>query len=187
MTLRRVQHCGDEEPHEPHVGRWAHHLMQGGPYCDGTPELLARQLEREVNPPPGPPSPPKPVEWNAPRALCDEPTGVTTRSAVMGDIDVEATEYLARLTADKALSPNVRRLSEDTLALTAELARLRSVVGGVEALAEKWDAKAATAERSAQARVGLSDHSDLKVYASIKRNAARRLRSVLSDTRQEPQ
>jgi len=75
MTLRRVQHCGDEEPHEPHVGRWTHHLMHGGPYCDGTRELLARQLEREANAPPGPPSPPKPVEWTAPRATCEEQTG----------------------------------------------------------------------------------------------------------------
>src|SRR6185312_15663117 len=53
VSLRRVQHCGNEQPHEPHVGRWRWH--DGGPYCDGTNELLARQREREADPPPGPP------------------------------------------------------------------------------------------------------------------------------------
>ena len=79
----------------------------------------------------------------------------------------------------------IENARQDIPALLAEVARLRSVVAGVEALADEWDGKAAAAERSAPARVRLSDHSDLKLYASIKRNAARRLRSVLSDTRQE--
>ena len=173
MTPRRVQHCGDAEPHEPHVGRWTHHLMQGGPYCDGTPELLARQLEREANPPPGPPSPPKPVEWTAPRGLCDEPTEVTARNAVMGDIDVEP-----GLIGDHTTHwPECWRYHHECS--TAEIVRLRSVVAGVEALADEW-------ERNARIWIARGPGTDYDIGRHVIASL-RRLRSVLSDTKGDAQ
>jgi len=75
MALLRAQHCGRDEPHAAHNGRWVHHLAGPGPHliCDGDPAHLARQREREANPPPGPPNPPQRIEWTNPTVL----TGVS--------------------------------------------------------------------------------------------------------------
>lgn len=96
MALRRPDHCGREEPHAPHVASLR------GPHCDGDPATLARQLQREANPPPGPPSPPKPDWWGKrPYATWDESVSA---GRVTDDPDgfpdkaiVELVEHLRRL------------------------------------------------------------------------------------------
>ena len=65
MGLLTSRHCGQPEPHPKHQGRFVYPQCGPGPHvvCDGDPAHLARQLEREANPPPGPPSPPRSFEW----------------------------------------------------------------------------------------------------------------------------
>jgi hypothetical protein len=68
MALKRSEHCRREDRHAGHSGQqrwWGGQVVHV--YCDGTPEFLARELEREAKPPPGPPSPPRPrIAWDEP-------------------------------------------------------------------------------------------------------------------------
>ena len=65
MAVLRSEHCRNPEPHDAHNGvqRWwdGHRSTV---HCDGDPAFLARELEREANPPSGPPDPPRPkIDW----------------------------------------------------------------------------------------------------------------------------
>ena len=83
----------------------------------------------------------------------------------MGDIDVR--ERCEKYRAEAHL------LTDERDAALAEVVRLRSVVAGVEALAERWTVR----------HNRLRNTTAQEVYELGKRDAAEELRSVLSDTK----
>lgn len=66
MAVLRSEHCRNPEPHASHNGVQRHHLGNMRVHCDGTVAFLQRELEREANPPPGPPTPPRGrIDWSS--------------------------------------------------------------------------------------------------------------------------
>ena len=65
MAVLRQEHCGQPEPHPPHNGEARTGLHTSVVHCDGNPDTLMRQREREELPrPPGPPvDPPRRLTW----------------------------------------------------------------------------------------------------------------------------
>jgi hypothetical protein len=101
MAVLRSEHCRRPEPHGSHNGtqRWWDG-QTSRVHCDGTPEFLAGELGREANPPPGPPSPPRPkIVWDE----TTPPENVDTRRRYPDRPPFDGVPWSALSEAERAL------------------------------------------------------------------------------------